>query len=248
MLLSDIIEGRLGQGDSNTTDPRLLWSALEQWLADEFEVDGIYYGTYPVGVTVNGLPTFHDRGLWKVTYPADFLEAVANNPLRDDRVAAYVLEHGSVCFWHHEETWANATEAQLQRRAVNRMHGMDVGLGLPILAGSGHICGGFGLRHGPQDGARFDRLTDGKTGDLMRQLADFDAIFRNSFARDCFALSRQETRVLSLAAGGMTVAQAAWEMQLSPKTAEAYLAAARRKTRSRSTAEAVAKAIFFHIV
>ena len=46
----------------------------------------------------------------------------------------------------------------------------------------------------------------------------------------------------------ITVAQAAWEMEISPKTAEAYLAAARRKTRSRSTAEAVAKAIFFQIV
>ena len=248
MLLSDFIEKRFSTFDKDSIGADLLWSALEEWLAGEFEGDGLYYGTYPVGVTASGLSSLHQRGLWKVTYPAAFLEAVAGNPLGDDRVTAFVLEHRRPCFWHHDETWAGATQTQMQRRLLNRLHGMDVGLGLPVLYGSGQICGGYGLRHGPQDGRAFDRLLEGRVDSLAEQLAAFDATFRTPFAQACFALSRQETRVLSLIAGGMTVAQAAWEMEISPKTAEAYLAAARRKTRSRSTAEAVAKAIFFQIV
>ncbi|MFP1630387.1 helix-turn-helix transcriptional regulator [Zhengella sp. ZM62] len=247
MLLPEFIENRLGTFGTESIDADLLWSALEEWLAGEFEVDGLFYGTYPVGVTANGLSSLHERGLWKVTYPAAFLEAVANNPLSDDRVTAFILEHRRPCFWHRDETWAGATETQIQRRALNRLHGMDVGLGLPVLYGSGQICGGFGLRHGPQDAEAFDRLLEGRVDSLAEQLAAFDAVFRTPFARTRFALSRQEIRVLSLVAGGMTVAQAGWEMNLSPKTAEAYLAAARRKTRSRSTAEAVAKTIFFQL-
>ena len=37
-------------------------------------------------------------------------------------------------------------------------------------------------------------------------------------------------------------------MTLSPKTVEAYMASARKKTASTTSAEAVAKAIFFNLV
>lgn len=248
MRLSRQFEGWLGLAQADGHDPDRLWSALEAWLAREYQVDGVFYGVYAVGVTIKALANLQEKCVWKSTFPESFLEVLAGDPLTNDRVAQCCLHHRRICFWHHEEVWVDATPVQKERRAINRRHGMDVGVSVPIFSGSGQICGGFGLRHSAQDAAAFDRLLDGRCEDLAGQLACFDAYFRHPFAKTFFGLSRQEIRVLALIASGMTVAQCGYEMKLSPKTAEAYLASARRKTRSRSTAEAVAKAVFFQMV
>ncbi|PHP68816.1 hypothetical protein CSC94_02150 [Zhengella mangrovi] len=229
-------------------DPDAAWHMLESWLGQRFEIDGIFYGVYPVGAFTTDFPLVMERGIIKMTYAEDFLAALNGNPLVDDRVSELVLSTARPCFWHHDDILAGATEKQLKRAELDARYGMDVGVSVPLLTPSGRVCGGFGLRHRGQDAAVFDRMMDAGISDLVRLLHAFESLFRGPYARQCFGLSTQEVRVLTYIAGGMAIAQTGWEIQLSPKTVEAYLASVRRKTRSRSTAEAVAKAIFFQII
>ena len=225
-----------------------MWLGLEQWLDRDFEVDGVFYLSYPVGETGGELGMLFDRAIFHVTYPRAYMESLSDNPLANDRPAEIVLTEKTPCRWHAPATWEGASEAQRATRAKDVALGMEVGLCIPLLSEAGHVSGGFGLRHRHQDAARFDALLAARMDDLLDGLHDFDRRFRGPFARATFALSAQETRVLSHVAGGMSVLRAAHQMNLSPKTVEAYLATIRRKTRSQSTAEAVAKAIFFHLV
>ena len=82
-------------------------------------------------------------------------------------------------------------------------------------------------------------------GDFLRA---FDEKFRGPFARTQFRLAPQEARVLAYLAGGMAVQQVAHADGPVAKDYEAYMASARKKTVSSTSAEAVAKAIFFNLV
>ena len=94
----------------------------------------------------------------------------------------------------------------------------------------------------------FDAMLQSRHDELGKFLIAFDERYRGPYARSIFKLSPQEVRVLAFLAGGMAVARLSHEMGLSAKTVEAYMASARRKTTSATTAEAVAKAIFFGLV
>ncbi len=109
-------------------------------------------------------------------------------------------------------------------------------------------CGGFGLRSKSQDAAVFDQVIFNYADEIGDFLRAFDEKFRGPFARTQFRLAPQEAKVLAYLAGGMSVQQVAHAMGLSPKTVEAYMASARKKTSSSTSAEAVAKAIFFNLV
>jgi DNA-binding NarL/FixJ family response regulator len=125
---------------------------------------------------------------------------------------------------------------------------MKIGACFPIFTSSKRICGGFGLRSRSQDASKFDSVIFELGDKIGYLLSAFDEKFRGAFARTQFKLAPQEARVLAFLAGGMAVQRVAHEMGLSPKTVEAYMSSARKKTSSSTSAEAVAKAIFFNLV
>jgi LuxR family transcriptional regulator len=240
---------RLGDADLPDSDnPDLLWDWLENTLNEAFGVRGIFYVTYPVGDSAGSLQEMMSRALWKTTYPLDWQNAIGTSLLQNDRTALKVLETGRMCRWDDPFLRNGASPAELRRLEINERFGLATGACLPIQSTSGRICGGFGLcsRDLPPD-VFYASITEDEMR-LTALLARFDARFRGPYAAQSFHITRQERRVLAHMAGGLGVARAAHELGLSPKTVEFYLRGIREKTRSASTAEAVAKAIFFNML
>lgn len=140
------------------------------------------------------------------------------------------------------------TKGERERIELDEKYDMSIGACFPIFTSSHRICGGFGLRSKSQDAAVFDQVIFNYADEIGDFLRAFDEKFRGPFARTQFRLAPQEAKVLAYLAGGMSVQQVAHAMGLSPKTVEAYMASARKKTSSSTSAEAVAKAIFFNLV
>lgn len=232
----------------SSNDPDVLWTWLETTLLEACGIKGIFYLVYPVGDSGGSLEDMLERAVWKTSYPQHYLDALPGNPLTDDRSALHLLETGEISRWHDPEQHALMTPGEKRRREIDAEHGMTVGACFPVRTRSGRICGGFGLRSANQDEARFDAMLTLHSGRIGKLLDAFDDKFRSLLARRQYGLSPQETRVLAHLAGGMAVSRLAYEMGLAPKTVEAYMRSARQKTTSATSAEAVAKAIFFNLV
>lgn len=229
-------------------DPEFLWSWLATELEDSCDVQGVFYLAYPVGESGGKPEKLIERAIWHTSYPERYLNALTGNPLTNDYSANHVLETGHVSRWHDPESLPKMTKGERERIELDEKYDMAVGACFPIFTSSHRICGGFGLRSKSQDRSRFDYVVEtygDAIGDFLRA---FDEKFRGPFARTQFKLAPQEAKVLAFLAGGMAVQQVAHAMNLSPKTVEAYMASARKKTASSTSAEAVAKAIFFNLV
>lgn len=214
----------------------------------EADVEGLFYLAYPVGDAGGTPEELVERAIWKTNYPQHYLDALYGNPLTDDRSATHVLETGEMSRWHDPAEHARMTPGEKRRAKIDAEHGMAVGACFPIFNTAGRICGGFGLRSASQDATRFDAVLCARGGQIGDLLLAFESRFRGPFARTVFKLSRQEQKVLARIAGGLAVDRTAHALGLKPKTVDAYLKSVRTKTLSVTTAEAVAKAIFFNLV
>ncbi len=242
---SGVLDPRLIPG---TDDSEFLWDWLSKVLADHCDVEGIFYLAYPVGDSGGKPETLIERAIWKTSYPEDYLAALPGNPLTNDYSANHVLETGEVSRWHDPESLPKMTKGERARIELDEKYNMTIGACFPIFTSSKRICGGFGLRSKSQNAETFDRVIKDTAAEIGRLLSAFDEKFRGAYARTQFKLAPQEARVLAYLAGGMAVQRLAHEMGLSPKTVEAYMSSARKKTNSSTSAEAVAKAIFFNLV
>jgi DNA-binding CsgD family transcriptional regulator len=232
----------------NSDDADYLWNWLAGELAEACDVNGVFYLAYPVGESGGKPEKLIERAIWHTSYPERYLNALTGNPLTNDYSANHVLETGHVSRWHDPESLPKMTKGERERIELDEKYDMAVGACFPIYTSSHRICGGFGLRSRSQDRQHFDRVIEeygDSIGDFLRA---FDENFRGPFARTQFRLAPQEAKVLAYLAGGLAVQQVAHAMTLSPKTVEAYMASARKKTASTTSAEAVAKAIFFNLV
>jgi DNA-binding CsgD family transcriptional regulator len=229
-------------------NPDKLWDWLAEIMESECGVKGIFYLAYPVGDSGGTPETLIHRAIWKTSYPEDYLAAMPGNPLTNDYSANHVLQTGQVSRWHDPESPAKMTQGELNRIKLDEQYAMTVGCCFPIYTRNHRICGGFGLRSKSQDPEEFDAMLQSKTDQIGRFLIGFDDRFRGPYARAGFKVAPQEVRVIAYLAGGMSVVRVAHEMGLSTKTIEAYMASARKKTNSTTSAEMVGKAIFFNLV
>ena len=243
--LADALDPRL---IPDSTDSDVLWDWLAKLLSDHCDVEGVFYLAYPVGESGGRPETLIERAIWRTSYPQDYLEAMPGNPLTNDYSANHVLETGVISRWHDPLSPAKMTKGERERILLDEKFNMSIGACFPIFTSSKRICGGFGLRSKSQDATLFDAVIVEHSAEVGRLLGAFDDKFRGAYARTQFRLAPQEARVLAYLAGGMAVQRLAHEMGLSPKTIEAYMSSARKKTSSSTTAEAVAKAIFFNLV
>ena len=232
--------------ESDSVD--VLWDWLEDTLREAYGVEGMFYITYPVGDAAGTLAEMLERAVWKTSYEPAFLKAIGGNILENDRSGLIVLETGRMCRWDEPAIFDNPTKGEKRRLELNAEHDMDVGACLPLHTSGGRISGGVGLRsrHLPAD-EFYTAITEDETA-LTQLLAAFDARFRGPLASETFHITAQEKKVLAHIAGGMGVLRAAHELHLSPKTVEFYMRSVRMKTRSATTAEAVAKAVFFNML
>ncbi len=232
--------------DSDSVD--VLWGWFVDTLRDVYGVEGAFYITYPVGDAAGTLGEMLERAVWKTSYTPEFMEAVDGNILQNDRSGIIVLQTGRMCRWDDPAIRENATKRELARLDIHSLHDMDVGACLPLHTSGGRISGGVGMccKHMPEEDFYAAITRDEEK--LQRMLAAFDAKFRGPLASETFHITPQEKRVLAHIAGGMGVLRAAHELHLSPKTVEFYMRSVRMKTRSATTAEAVAKAVFFNML
>jgi DNA-binding CsgD family transcriptional regulator len=229
-------------------DSELLWQWLGDTLLRSCDVKGVFYLAYPVGDSGGAPETLILRAIWNTSYPEVYMNALTGNPLTNDYSANHVLQTGVISRWHDPESPAKMTQGERNRIEFDEQHNMAVGCCFPIFTRSNRICGGFGLRSNSQDPVKFDAMLLEHQVALGKLLLAFDERYRGPYAKTIFKLSPQEIRVLAYLAGGMSVAKLAHEMSLSIKTIEAYMSSARKKTSSSTSAEAVAKAIFFNLV
>jgi DNA-binding CsgD family transcriptional regulator len=232
----------------NSDNSDVLWAWLNEKLQTTCDVEGIFYLTYPVGDSAGTPETLIHRAIWNTSYPAAYLSALPGNPLTNDYSANHVLSSGNISRWHDPESLSKMTTGEKKRIELDEKFNMSIGCCFPIFTRSHRICGGFGLRSRSQNAVIFDGMLEEKKWLLEKLLIAFDECYRGPLAKTIFKLSAQEIRVLAYLAGGMAVARLAFEMSLSVKTIEAYMASARKKTASSTSAEAVAKAIFFNLV
>lgn len=232
--------------DTACTDT--LWGWLEDTLREAYGIEGIFYITYPVGDAAGTLAEMMDRAVWKSSYPQDYVNRLSGNIMHEHRSALMVLETGRMCRWDNPALREGATEGEMRRFELDVEYGMDVGVCLPLHTSGGRICGGFGLRSYHLDADIFYAAAEEDETQLTSMLTRFDERFRGPYATETFHITRQERRVLAHIAGGLSVLRAAHELGLSPKTVEFYLRSVRMKTRSATTAEAVAKAVFFNML
>jgi DNA-binding CsgD family transcriptional regulator len=229
-------------------DADYLWNWLAGELSETCDVNGVFYLAYPVGESGGKPEKLIERAIWQTSYPERYLNALTGNPLTNDYSANHVLETGHVSRWHDPESLPKMTKGERERIELDEKYDMAVGACFPIYTSSHRICGGFGLRSRSQDRQHFDQVIEDHADSIGDFLRAFDEKFRGPFARTQFRLAPQEAKVLAYLAGGLAVQQVAHAMTLSPKTVEAYMASARKKTASTTSAEAVAKAIFFNLV
>lgn len=231
-----------------TEDHEFLWEWVNGHLTKTCGIKGIFYLCYPVGDSGGTPETLIHRSIWKTSYPEQYLAAMPGNPLTNDYSANHVLETGQVSRWHDPESLPKMTPGERKRIELDEQHNMSIGACFPIFTRNNRICGGFGLRSQSQVSEEFDAMLQARRVELGKFLIAFDERFRGPFARTVFKLSPQEVRVLAHVAGGMAVARLSHEIGLAAKTVEAYMASARKKTASSTTAEAIAKSIFFGLL
>lgn len=248
MNVADLTLAIASKDMPRTDDAPRLWDWLGQTLLEHCDINGIFYMAYPVGDAGGTPETLILRAIWNTNYPEDYLNALPGNPLTNDYSANHVLSTGTVSRWHDPSSPQKMTQGERDRIKLDETFGMAIGCCFPIFTRGKRICGGFGLRSKSQDAHAFDAMLATHQSALGELLLAFDACYRGPYSKTIFRLSPQEVRVLAFLAAGLTVAKIAHEMSLSLKTIEAYMAAVRKKTCSSTSAEAVAKAIFFNFV
>jgi DNA-binding CsgD family transcriptional regulator len=233
---------------SNSENVELLWLQLNEALRDAYDVGSIFYLSYPVCDAAGTPEMLMSRAVWKTNYPPAYLKALSANLFTHDYAALHLLTTGTITRWHDEDSAPKMTKEQRNRRALDEKYAMSIGCYMPIFTRSHRMCGMFGLSSLSQNAQNFDAVIAEKHDQLQEVLTAFDERFREPLAKIFFKLSPQEMRVLAYLAGGMAVARLAYEMTLSVKTIEAHMASIRKKTAALTSAEAVAKAVFFNLI
>lgn len=230
-----------------TTEFQSAWRDLQNKLLD-MEVVGLLYAVFHSRPSYDSCTPKISGTAWACSYPDEILSEInIGHFLENDFSTRYICDEGKPLVWCDNSLIEQMTPAERARWENESTGYFASGVSVPIFDHSRRVCGGFGLasRETAKDfWARWERDQEAITA----LLADFDRAHRGAMAVTFFKLSTRELDTLAYAAAGMTSKEAAKLIDLSPKTVESYLNAARVKTHSRNTTEAVAKAVFFHII
>ena len=214
-----------------------------------FGIGYVYYAVYFNRLYRPGEPYVHPPTLMKTSYlehpdidcvPADFL--------KDDYCVRCMIIEKKPKLWHDDADPDVMTEAERERWEGEVGGPFDIGVSIPVFDANGDVCGGFGLAAAGLCQQEFAQVWERDCRAITDVVTTFDARYRGHVAAESFKLSEREIEVLGYAANGATSKELALLLDLSPKTVEAYLNSVRRKTLSKNTTEAVAKAVYFHLI
>lgn len=230
-----------------TTDFHSPWLELQKKLLD-IEIVGLLYAVFHSRSSYENCTPKISGTAWACSYPEDiFSEINIGHFLENDFSTRYICETGKPIVWCDNSLIDQMTPEESIRWENEATGYFATGVSIPIFDNANGVCGGFGLasRETAEDfWARWERDQEA----IAALLINFDKAHRGAMAMKFFKLSARELDMLAYAAAGMTSKEAAKLIDLSPKTVESYLNAARVKTNSRNTTEAVAKAVFFQLI
>lgn len=230
-----------------TTEFQTSWQYLQEKLLDIGFV-GLLYAVFHNRSSFETCSPKIASTAWTCSYPDDIMSEVnIGHFLENDYCTRYIIETGQPIIWCDNSLVEQMTSAERARWQNEETGYFATGVSIPIFDNSNDVCGGFGLASS-ETAEDFRPRWERDQEAITALLIDFDKAHRGAMAMEFFKLSARELDMLAYAAAGMTSKEAAKLIDLSPKTVESYLNAARVKTNSRNTTEAVAKAVFYQLI
>jgi DNA-binding CsgD family transcriptional regulator len=226
----------------------------EYWLAclkafDDLGVTGIGYGVVPFR-SAFGSPNITREGFFRHTYNAEWERALGGQQLLDsDNTTRRIFEGEQEISWH-ENSEGKLDEAEQQVFELESDLGMTWGMSLalchfscdPVTVGIGlHVTGvrsdndfeKYWLRYRDEIWTVAHMLNSGMLGEHT------DAVV---------PLTKREKEYLYWSALGYDRSEIARRLGISEFTLDKPIASAKRKLKSQSTAQAVAKAVLLKII
>lgn len=230
-----------------TTHFHIPWLNFLKNLS-EIQVVGVLYAVFHSRPAYENCSPKILGTAWVSSYPDEIKSEMHNgNFLDNDFAIRYICETGKPIVWCDNSLIEKMTLAERARWENEDSGYFATGVSIPIFEKSDSVCGGFCLASSEPSEAFLKRWEQDQTA-ITKLVVNFDKAYRGAMAMEFFNLSTRELDMLAFAAAGLTSKEAAKLADLSPKTVESYLNAARVKTKSRNTTEAVAKAVFYKLI
>ena len=231
------------------TDPDPL-ARFRDFAADH-GVKGFFYGFSAFRSDVGELG--YTAGLFHHhTYSPEWEREIGVGALLDNDHSITAMDHGQrMVEWLPDEIGPFlATLPAAQRRQFETEHqlGMTCGASL-LLDGNPLGFSGMGLWiDTPPETAAFRRHWAGE-GELLTAASNLlDAAVRGDRTNLLVRLSPREIDCLSWLARGLRPAEICWRLKISEKTFEKHIASAKKKLKSRTRDQALAKAVLLRLL
>lgn len=212
---------------------------------------GFFYGF--AGLRVDLADLGYTAGLFhRHTYRPEWESTVGAKALLDNDHSIAAMDHGERVVEWLPEDYAGfvATLAPAQRRQFEAEADLGMLHGVSLLL-DGHPLGfsGMGLWYETQPSARAFRHEWSEHGALLAGAANLlDQAVRGARPNLLVRLSPREIDCLSWLARGQRPSEICWRLGISEKTFEKHIASAKRKLKSRTRDQALAKAVLLNLL
>lgn len=224
-----------------------IWSLFHKEL-DQFGLQKSLYG-FGSALNVSSIKDFRENAFYKTSFDPEYLAAKEEfDEFGDDYFWQVVALAPTPTLWSNVGIFEEATKEQIQALAIDWDHNVITGVTLPIKFSNGLGIGGIGLHAPDMTWAEFDEIWAENAGHIQNIATAFDTCMRKEHVDEHFALSGRERECLLWLASGLRPQQIAYRLNTHPKTVEKQIASARRKLKSDTVAQAVAKALIFGLI
>lgn len=228
-------------------DLETFWGLINRELQNH-DVASIFYAA---------LPSRHGFDVHKATrsifyksnHPQQYFDAFGADAIVDDDLTAIQsYDSGQPFLWHDESNWTDATPTQMQRANIERDLGLEVGVTIPTPYFAADALGAIGLSTPGIKPKKFDAFWTRHGADILKICSVLDLGMRDRHMSEVILLTPQERECLTWIAVGLRPQQIAFKLSIAKKTVDAHLTSARRKLKSVTLENAVAKAILYNLI
>lgn len=224
-----------------------IWKKLHTNL-DVFGISNIYYGFDACKNTENNI-IFNSEQFSLVSYRENYLrDRLRPEFLEHDPYYDYALSCTEPLLWSDMNFISSLTPAQHRCVEVDYDHNVIVGVTLPFRFRNGLGRAGCSLNASDLTWVEFDRVWRRHGRTINAIAAAFDIAIRERHNDEIFNLSNKEIECLLWLSNGLQPQQIADKYSKHVKTIEKQIESIRRKLRTTTTTQAVAKAIVCNLV
>lgn len=235
---------------SQISDLEAFWERVNIELA-RFGVTSIMYGAIATrSELILGART--ESMIWKTNHGSEFFERFCT-PGRDDSIDncltfEHCLNNTYPFIWHDYSMWEGASKLQMAHALAARELGLFVGFTLPTTYFSDQCLGAISVSVGKHTPESFDVMWQNDKDELFSVLGVLDSGMRQKYIAEVIGLAPREKETIEWLAAGLRPVNVAEKMGIGFRTVDKYINSARKKLKSRSRDQAVAKALIFKVI